>query len=257
LHSRHQEIVTVPGPLLLCNRERRLQVSLPFVLSHFLLRSETPFLVQIGAFNGCDGDPVHDFVKKGWLRGCLLEPQPDAFEDLQETYRGVAGVRLLNCAISDNCGMRKLYRIRPGTPGPSWINQLASFDRRTILKHAEIPNLEHLEQAIIELDVPCVNFDWLLADLGIQRVDVLIVDTEGYDFEVLKLLNLPVRLPAIVHYEHRHLSRADVTASIELLMANGYFVAVDPADVTAYRCPGLPLRTTECNADMMPLIPCR
>jgi hypothetical protein len=50
---------------------------------------------------------------------------------------------MLNAAIADQDGSPVLYTVSPDLPGPEWLHQLASFDKRIILKHlADIPNLD-------------------------------------------------------------------------------------------------------------------
>ena len=48
------------------------------------------------------------------------------------------------------------------------------------------------------------------------------IDTEGYDFEILKLIDLDRRRPAFVLFEHLHLDAATHRASIEHVRRHGY-----------------------------------
>jgi hypothetical protein len=70
----------------------------------------------------------------------------------------------------------------------------------------------------------------------IEHVDVLQVDAEGYDLELLRLFDIPRRLPSIVNYEHVTLSREGRNAAADLLIANGYRLAMSHYDTVAYRC---------------------
>jgi hypothetical protein len=51
----------------------------------------------------------------------------------------------------------------------------------------------------------------------------------------LRLFNIPLRRPAIVRFEHTHLSIADHEKSIGLLVDQGYRVAASGSDTLAYR----------------------
>jgi hypothetical protein len=66
------------------------------------------------------------------------------------------------------------------------------------------------------------------------------IDTEGYDYEIVKLLNVRVHRPRIILYESKHLSTADQNACVDLLCGVGYRVAVLKLDTVAY----LPEETT-------------
>jgi FkbM family methyltransferase len=208
-----------------------LQFSFDHVLSHFLLHCSTPpTFIQIGAFDGKSGDPIYPYIKRGLLKGCFVEPQADAFQNLQANYAGVEGVRFKRAAIGPKSGEATLYRVKPGTPGPEWLFQIASFSRDVLMKHA--PYAPGLEQAIITETVPTVTFDELLAELP-EPPSVVVIDTEGYDYEIVKLLDVPRRKPSLILYEHKHLSDADQNACVKLLIDAGYLVAPIGQDTVA------------------------
>lgn len=226
-------LALVPRPRALCaNPHSCLNLSFDHVICHYLMHAErTPYFVQVGAFDGITDDPLHPYTSRGLIKGCLIEPQGDAFEFLRANYAQLDGVQLKRAAIGERSGLATLYRIRPGTPGPPWIHQIASFRREVILKHSEfIPNLE---DAIITETVPTITFDELFAELAIEP-DIVVIDTEGYDFEIIKLLDVGVRRPRIIYYESKHLSPKDQNACIDLLIGVGYRVAALPLDTVAY-----------------------
>jgi FkbM family methyltransferase len=219
-------------PSLCDNSAAILRLSFDHVLSHFLLRHPTiPYFLQVGAFDGVSGDPLYPYVKRGLLKGCLVEPQSDAYERLQANYHGIEGVCFRRAAIGPKAGDRILYRVRPGTVGPEWLFQIASFSREVLLKHATaVPGLE---QAIITEIVPTITFDELLVELPVVP-NVVVIDTEGYDFEIIKLLNAAFHKPNVILYEHKHLVAADQNACVELLIAAGYQLSLAGNDTVAY-----------------------
>lgn len=230
LPGRDHAAARTPKPLVK-NPDAQLKLTFDDVLSRLILNEPKGlYFVQVGAFDGVSGDPLHPYVKRGLLSGCLVEPQADAFERLQRNYEGVEGVRLKRAAIASKSGESTLYRVRPGTVGPEWLFQIASFSREVLLKHA--PLVPGLEQAIITETVPTITFDQLTAELP-ETPSIVVIDTEGYDFEVIKLLNVKVRKPRLILYEHKHLTPADQDACLESLIAAGYQVAVLTTDTIA------------------------
>lgn len=219
-------------PALCQSPNARLEVSFDFVLCHYLQQqNHIPFFLQIGAFNGVDGDPLYPYTSRGLLRGCLVEPQADAFEQLRLNYANHPQVILKHAAIGAQSGAATLFRIRPGTAGPSWLHQIASFHREVVLSHSEhIPNIE---QAIITETVSTVTFDEIIAELGTEP-EIVVIDTEGHDFEVIKLMNVAVHRPSILLYEHKHLSPKEHDESIRLLANAGYRLAIVKQDTLAY-----------------------
>ena len=82
--------------------------------------------------------------------------------------------------------------------------------------------------------VQCMTFDSLFAAVGSAHIDLLQIDVEGYDAEVLRLFDVAARRPAIVRYEHVHLSEQDQKACLERLIPLGYKIDVGPLDTLAY-----------------------
>jgi FkbM family methyltransferase len=213
--------------------DRELMPSVEMVLAHHAQTHATPTFLQIGAFDGRQSDPLYRFITRYHWRGLLVEPMPDAFQRLQETYRNEPQVQLRNVAVAAANGTRPLYHLRRDAPElPSWAPMLASFDREVVLRHgAQIPNIS---QFMEQTDVPCVTLRTLLDEAGLTSIDVLQIDTEGFDYEILKMVDFNRIRPAIVNYEHAHLGLDDKDAAIELLIRHGYHVGAGPYDTVAY-----------------------
>ena len=80
--------------------------------------------------------------------------------------------------------------------------------------------------------VTCVSFEDLLRQ--IEYIDLLHVDTEGYDLELLRLYDFGRFAPAIVRFEHVHLTRAEWDEAVALLATHGYRFVREEYDTTAY-----------------------
>ena len=83
--------------------------------------------------------------------------------------------------------------------------------------------------------IPCTTFEEILSET--TSVDLLLIDTEGYDLELLKLFDFDRFQPAIVRFEHDHLSRPDWDEAVELLYRSGYRTLREEYDTTGYRAP--------------------
>ena len=55
-----------------------------------------------------------------------------------------------------------------------------------------------------------------------KMIDLLQIDTEGFDYEVLKMFNFKIFKPILVQFEYIHLSENNYRSSINLLSKNGY-----------------------------------
>jgi hypothetical protein len=116
-------------------RGSQLHPDLDMVISHYRVTHPQISFLQIGAFDGTSGDPIYPLLEKHRLHGILVEPQQDAFERLKANYAHFESEAflLVNAAIGAHDGTAVLYRIKPDAPGPSWLPQIASFDRSVLM----------------------------------------------------------------------------------------------------------------------------
>lgn len=215
-------------------RSSELAISLDMVLSHYRVSHPQVHFLQVGAFDGVSDDPIYPLIEKHGLRGILVEPQRDAFERLRANYAcfDPAAFVFVNAAIAARDGTAFLYRIKPVAQGPEWLHQIASFDRNLLMKHAHVvPNLEsHIECE----EVRCMTFATLFEETGVRHVDLLQVDAEGYDGEILRLFDFPSQKPAIVCFEHKHISAADHERAVGSVVDLGYKFSICGDDTLAY-----------------------
>ncbi len=224
-------IVRSPRPLL-DHPDASLTVNLDHLVALRLQTGTDLFVVQIGAFDGHSGDQLHKWIVRYSWAGILVEPQPRVFSALQQTYADQPQLDLRNVAVATTPGPRTLYTVRDDADVPGWAGQVASFDE----KHVSSKGLSETGAEITEsLTVECVTFAELLS--GVERVDLLQIDVEGYDAELLRQFDFDTYLPAIVRFENAHLSANDHNASISRLIGYGYRVAICRRDTVAWLDP--------------------
>lgn len=212
---------------------RELTLEFRFVLADLLAREARPFFVQIGGFDGVTCDPLNAAIKSRRLPGIIVEPQAWAFQSLQKTYADCPDVTLVRAALAAKDGEATLHKIRDDLDVPGPLRGLASFDREVVLRHRkQWPNLE---ACLGTETVPAVTFAALFARRKVERVDILQIDTEGFDFEVLKLFDVATHRPRLIQFEHKHLSRRDLDGALAILLRSGYQVHVGSVDTVAYQ----------------------
>lgn len=81
--------------------------------------------------------------------------------------------------------------------------------------------------------MPCELLADVLARNGIAHIDLLHIDVEGYDFELIKQLDLSQLAPHAILYEHMHLSESDKMAAEKLLRDAGYRIQCFSKDTLA------------------------
>jgi FkbM family methyltransferase len=168
------------------------------------------FVVQIGACDGLMADPIHDWIKRYRWRGILVEPQEVEFEKLKVTYRDdLDRIALEKVAVAETDGTCTLYRMKDSAITHNYQRGLASL----------LPNDAALFTAEI---VPCITFETLTRRHHVSRIDLLQIDVEGYDFRILKSIDLRQTRPTLIRYEHKNLRPKDKKACKEYLGSHGY-----------------------------------
>lgn len=165
------------------------------------------FFVQIGANDGVDSDPLYQYVVKHNLSGVAVEPQPEVFKLLEKTYAGYP-VKCINVAIGHEkvmpfyCVDSDKLLLKPSLTG------LASFRRDVLRKNLnskkKIPRGANPDDYIKTMNIKIVSFEELTKD--VKKIDFLQIDCEGYDFEILKMVDFNKFSPSIINFESGHLS---------------------------------------------------
>lgn len=214
-------------------KSRELNVDLALLASFLRKTKKNVFFILVGANDGVQTEEFLPIALEHQWTGCLLEPHPVYYRELARRFSDMPGIQCINAAIDHVAGERLLYSIKPRPEMPEWVTGLASFDRGHLLKHEKI--IPGISEHIREDAVRCESFTSLLALLERDNFDVLQVDTEGYDAEIIRMADIPRRLPSIVRFEHKHLSLTDWDQVVALLLNGGYRVAKTGQDTLAFR----------------------
>lgn len=189
--------------------------------------------VQIGANDGKRFDPIHHYVAAHKWRGLVVEPIREYFEDLQRNYASEPQVVCCNYAIFESEGPVTLYRADPNAGLPEWTKGIASLDESHSMK-SNTPR----EKMIAE-QAQGIPLQTLLKKQGVEKVDLLVVDTEGYDYHIVKMVDLANHPPQIIRFEHGRrddvMSREQLSELVELLLQHDYEIHLEPYDCVAAR----------------------
>lgn len=202
-----------------------------------LLGAKPAVVVQIGSNDGVQGDPIISLIRENPMwRVVFIEPLPHVFRRLIANYPPLPNYSFENVAISRERSVRRMYyvsdEIKKARPQvPFWYDQLGSFDPNHILKHDD--DEYGFEAFIVYEDVPCEPLADTLARNRITHIDLLHIDTEGYDFEIIKQLDLTKQAPRAVLYEHKHLNEPDTRAAERALRNAGYSIHTSLYDTLA------------------------
>jgi FkbM family methyltransferase len=205
-------------------------------------------VVQIGANDGINNDPIHKFIRRDHWQGVLIEPQKYVFEKyLKPLHRKTKGIIVLNVGMDKKHGLKPIYKI--SVSNSRWATGLATFDRKILEKainsgyvevHAKkegCPLPENKNEYITEELVNCISAETLLKITAIEKIDWLQIDTEGFDFEIIKMFNIDLTRPAVIVFENLHFSFPVKEECSDYLKLHGYTSRDFGANTLAMRNP--------------------
>jgi len=222
--------VTRPGPYGVFDFES-------FLCRHLEVHGTLNF-VQIGANDGVMNDPIYKFLQKNKNRvsGFVLEPLPNIFSLLVKNYEAFPNIKPLNFAVHNSETEMLLYRVKPEhlSELPAFARGIASFDPNHWKKTSLVPDQDYIQSEIVK----CISYSQLLENYGIAEIGLLLIDTEGYDYEILMGIDFTNVRPRIIRFEHgvrdRIMSESNFIEIIERLNSHGYQIIAESYDATAY-----------------------
>lgn len=202
---------------------------LDIAIPAFRPKFENFLICQVGASDGITSDPLEHLIQRYNLQGILIEPLPHSFKLLSDKYNLNDQITCVNCAISDAEGQVVFFCPKEGR------NLNLSHFQKSGLSKQSLLQAGIAEKDIQEIRVHSKTLQQVMTECNLPRIDLLLIDTEGFDFEIVKhALRLPLP-PPIIHFETIHLSRADRVGSRDLLASRGYSLIESETDTLAYQ----------------------
>jgi FkbM family methyltransferase len=208
-------------------KARRLQRRLagPRLLRAFADCRPDAFFVEIGSNDGDHHDHLRPFILSRAWSGIMVEPVPYVFERLRRNYSSTPRVILENAAVAGRDGDVPFYYLADADEEerltlPDWYDGIGSLTREFVVGHGT--KIADIERRIVCETVTALTFDSLCEKHGVSAVDLVVIDTEGYDWEILKSIDFARWHPELAVYEHFHLSEADREAAAAGMRSRGY-----------------------------------
>ena len=201
-------------------------------------------VVQVGANDGFTNDPIHKYIKRDNWNGILLEPQPFVFNTfLKKLHRNSKKIIPINAALGETDGEGDLYQI--AFSNSRWATGIASFSKEQLedcFKSGHVKRCADKEGLTIPRDenqwikstkVEMISADSLLKKYNINKIDLLQIDAEGFDFEVIKLFKIEQTKPRAICFEASHFYQNERKECFDYLKNRNYNITQIKADVFA------------------------
>ena len=177
----------------------------------------------------------------------LLEPVPHIFQKLKTNYAGIKSATLVSKAICpEEQSSARLYTIdfsslntAEFTMLPSWAkhNGVSSFALEMVKKHQSVLMKRGFQKIKIkEIDVNCTSVNGVIQEhLSESLLDYVQIDVEGFDYNVLRQIELSRWKPLLIKWEHKHLSDDYRQLAEKFVTEAGYYIIRSQTDTLAYR----------------------
>jgi FkbM family methyltransferase len=185
--------------------------------------------IQVGANDGISHDNIFPFFKGHKCRGVLVEPLPHFFERLKLNYADSPSMVPLKIALHPTAKTFDIFSVNPKAlhKYPHWVSGIASFSKDHLLDNG-IPEIDLMSES-----VECTSLTQLVKDHDLFGLDYLQIDTEGFDDEIIKMIDFSIIKPKLIKFESVHLSQSQKYDTASLLKAQGYKLIDERRDMIA------------------------
>lgn len=174
-------------------------------------------IVQIGANKGYDD--VTELIKGKTITNLVLvEPFEEHNKSLKECYKDIPNVVIKNIIIQDNPEISE-SSIFFHTDDSNHTNafELASLNKN----HSLNIRGQYTEAGILERKLESMTINQLFDSHGLEEIDLLFIDTEGYDCKIIKTLDFERFRIKELYYENLHCNVQEIR---EYLKSKGFEV---------------------------------
>lgn len=195
-------------------------------------RRQQTFLL-VGANDGVFSDHLYDFAQRYHWRGVAVEPVPQYFVQLSRNYAGLP-VACVNKAVHRTERSMPFFFLDDADPDlPEWVQGVGSFDRDQVVQATrDVPDVV---DRIQQIDVPCAPLNEIVKGAGLDTVDIIVVDVEGYDHEIIRQVDLAGWKPHTIVFEYKHIPPPDLEEVCDRLVEAGFHLDRDHEDILATR----------------------
>ena len=158
-------------------------------------------IIQIGANDGQSFDELNYFIVKNKTNSILVEPILENFKKLEINYKNLDFVKLENSAISIKNEVSKLYKVDSKYLNlyGGHIPAIPSFNKEHLINHGV--SSRHIISEVINP----ITIKELIFKYQVENLDLLFIDTEGYDGKIVHNFLDNSNLRPFIVFEYVHI----------------------------------------------------
>ena len=195
------------------------------LIKYLINKNKFNNVIQIGANDGISDDFLRTSINKD-TNVLLVEPIKSAFLELEKNYSGFKNVKFVNKAIDVVTGKKNIFSVNPkyyeyyekkyNSKNVSWLTVLASFQKEHLENHGI--KSSHIQATHVD----CINFKDLIEQYNYHNLDLLIIDTEGYDEVLVENFIQNTNLRPLIIFEWIHIKKNKAENLMKLLSLENY-----------------------------------
>jgi len=188
-------------------------------------------ILVIGANDGLSFDDLFGSLNSSLTTGLLLEPSSKYFSQLVINASHLSNLIKLKIALSSSNSLLNLYQLNEEglKKMPEWGRGLGSFSKEHLLKYDGVLE-EDIEFELVEGR----SFDSLIKQYKLFAIDYLQIDTEGFDAEIIKMIDFKTFSSKLIKFEVANLIDQEILETKEILKNQNYYLIRQGGDMIAY-----------------------
>ena len=162
-----------------------------------LIGDNFSLLVDVGSHHG----EYISSIKKNFsikeIHG--FEPNPDAFKILKKNIIKFDGIKIYEYGIADIEEDKTLNQnIESSSSSINFLNKKSKYYKKKYF----LFNFLNLKKVSNSIKIKTINLENFIDKKKIDKIDLLKIDTEGYEFKVIKGLGKDISKVNLIHLEH-------------------------------------------------------
>ena len=130
-----------------------------------------------------------------------FEPNIEIFKILEKNFKNNHKIIINNCGISQKEGFINFYKNIESSS--STINKL-NEESKYFKKKYFLLNFLNLKKISEKIKIKVIRLENYLEKEKIKKIQILKIDTEGYEYQVLKSLGERIKNIKLIHFEHHY-----------------------------------------------------
>ena len=177
-------------------------------------------VIQVGSNDGKRFDELSVFIKTFKPMAILVEPIKTNFENLKKNYLNQENLFFENLAISVENQIKYLFKVKNDKLNlyDDHIEGITSFEKKHLIKHGV------KEKHITKELVGTISIQELLKKYSLKSLDLLLIDTEGYDGKIVIDFLTKSNARPIIIFEYIHINYKTLENTLDQLNKKNYVI---------------------------------